>query len=240
MNIKPRVNKNRRFFNTMNIAIFGGSFNPPSVAHIDIIRYLKDTLKMDKIILVPCGKRNDKPHLVYGQHRIAMLMVTVAAAFQETPQHFVMSDVNSIQTKGTIFIDDYEVKDNKKMIPTAYLLKMYHEKFPDDNIYFVLGTDNLLSIHKWEEFDKYLVHEKYIIFNRFETPFSNKELLSNSIFVDNFLTKEVSSTKIRQLISSQNLKENSHKGPNEDSFQDLLTLISKETLNYIQEHQLYI
>jgi nicotinate-nucleotide adenylyltransferase len=224
----------------MNIAIFGGSFNPPTLAHIDIIRCLKENLKMDKIIIVPCGKRDDKPHLLNGESRISMLMIAITATFQETRKHFVLQQPESLESEGTIFIDDYEVKSNKKMIPTAYLLQMYHERLPGNHIYFVLGTDNLLTIHTWQEYEKYLIEQKFVVFNRFETPPSDKKVLKNVIYVDNFLTKEVSSTKIRQLIIFKHLREKNSDVISEEALGDLLTMINEQVLDYIIENQLYV
>lgn len=40
------------------IAIYGGSFNPPGIHHVEVVRRLTETF--DKVIVVPCGPRPDK------------------------------------------------------------------------------------------------------------------------------------------------------------------------------------
>ncbi len=42
------------------IAVFGGSFNPPTYAHMKIITYMINKTQIDKLLIVPCGFRIDK------------------------------------------------------------------------------------------------------------------------------------------------------------------------------------
>ncbi len=54
------------------IAIFGGSFNPPGIHHIEIVKNL--SRYFDEVIVVPCGTRPDKPGVgaIPAIHRIKM------------------------------------------------------------------------------------------------------------------------------------------------------------------------
>lgn len=42
-----------------NIALFGGSFNPPALHHVELARELSE--HFDELIVIPCGPRPDKP-----------------------------------------------------------------------------------------------------------------------------------------------------------------------------------
>ena len=42
------------------IGIIGGSFDPPTIAHLKMAEVLLIDKKVDKIIFVPCGSRSDK------------------------------------------------------------------------------------------------------------------------------------------------------------------------------------
>ena len=55
------------------IAIFGGSFNPPTYAHMKIIGTLINTSYIEKCIVLPCAFRNDKDFFASDFHRINML-----------------------------------------------------------------------------------------------------------------------------------------------------------------------
>ena len=42
------------------IGIIGGSFDPPTIAHLKMAEVLLTDKKVDKIVFVPCGNRSDK------------------------------------------------------------------------------------------------------------------------------------------------------------------------------------
>lgn len=54
------------------LAVFGGSFNPPTCVHCDIAREL--AREFNEVIVVPCGPRPDKPSVneIPAGHRGAM------------------------------------------------------------------------------------------------------------------------------------------------------------------------
>lgn len=43
----------------MRLALFGGSFNPPTTAHFGIVEEL--LRRFDRVVVIPCGIRPDKP-----------------------------------------------------------------------------------------------------------------------------------------------------------------------------------
>jgi nicotinate (nicotinamide) nucleotide adenylyltransferase len=65
-----------------DIAIFGGSFNPPANHHVHIVRELSK--EFDELVVVPCGPRPDKPSTndIPSVYRAAM----VDMAFQQIPR----------------------------------------------------------------------------------------------------------------------------------------------------------
>jgi nicotinate-nucleotide adenylyltransferase len=63
----------------MRVAFFGGSFNPPHVAHQLVSLYVLETATVDELWLVPCWKHPfDKPLAPYPQ-RLRMCELAVAA-----------------------------------------------------------------------------------------------------------------------------------------------------------------
>ena len=59
------------------IVIYGGSFNPPTETHLQIIEYLYKEKMFDKVLIIPCGNREDKPYLVDSKLRIKMLKLGI-------------------------------------------------------------------------------------------------------------------------------------------------------------------
>lgn len=47
------------------VAIYGGSFNPPTMSHFEIMKMVMDDIQVDgkpfdEVWMVPCGDRHDK------------------------------------------------------------------------------------------------------------------------------------------------------------------------------------
>ena len=56
------------------IAVYGGSFDPPTKSHMDLIDIVANkTSFFEEVWVIPCGKREDKPQMSEGQHRVDML-----------------------------------------------------------------------------------------------------------------------------------------------------------------------
>lgn len=168
----------------MKIGIFGGSFNPPHNMHINIGKYLLDNHYLDKIVYVPTGiKYEYKDNLESNKHRYNML---------------------ELATKGydNITISKYEL--NNKIIHTYETLAYFQNEYPNDEIYFVCGADNLDYIDSWQKSTYILKNYKILVVNRENYDLKNilnkyKEYKENIIVCDIPLNK-ISSTGIREKI----------------------------------------
>ena len=129
----------------MRIGIFGGSFNPPHNMHEEIAQTLLDQNVVDTIIFVPTGMKYEyKNNLIENDYRLDMLRI--------------------IETHNPNFqVSDYECKDEP--VYTYQTLDYFQELYPNDEIYFICGTDNLSYIDKWKRGD-YLLENYHFLFNR--------------------------------------------------------------------------
>ena len=49
------------------IAVYGGSFNPPTQSHMQLIEIVANkTNYFNEVQVVPCGQREDKPDMIEG------------------------------------------------------------------------------------------------------------------------------------------------------------------------------
>ena len=55
------------------IGFFGGSFNPPTSAHYEIVKCAKEKFYLDKVVVVPMGDKYQKKELATFEHRFNML-----------------------------------------------------------------------------------------------------------------------------------------------------------------------
>lgn len=114
----------------MRIAIFGGAFDPFHTEHRKIIVSCKKELSIDKVVVVP--------------------------SFSPPHKNSPMSDFNdrfSMVIAGTADLDyvivDKIEKERNTENPTYKVLPLLKEKYPCDELYFVIGGDSMIHFHTW-------------------------------------------------------------------------------------------
>ena len=168
----------------MKIGIFGGSFNPPHKMHKKIAIELIKKHYVDKVIFVPTGsKYKYKNNLLSDKVRLEML-------------ELMCRDNNNLE------VSDYELKEH--VVYTYETLNYFRNKYKDDEIYFICGTDNLSYIDKWKKGEDILSNNKLLVIKR-NTDDINILLEKYKDYKDNIIVteieeNEISSTKIREMI----------------------------------------
>lgn len=166
----------------MKIGIFGGSFNPPHNMHKKIALFLLDKGYVDKVIFVPTGtKYRYKNNLLPNNIRYEMVKI--------------MTD-----KEPNMEVSSYELKNH--LVSTYETLDHFKSIYPNDEIYFICGTDNLSYIDTWKRGEYILDNYHLLIIKRVTDDYH--ELLKrfnkyekNIIMVDGLEMDDVSSTKIR-------------------------------------------
>ncbi len=116
----------------MKIALFGGSFNPPHVGHVEAAKSVMKALHPDKLLVMPT--------LISPHKEMA----------EDTPPPEVRAELCRLAF-GEIpqaEISDLEMRREGKSY-TADTLQQLHELYPDDEIVLVMGTDMILSLETW-------------------------------------------------------------------------------------------
>ena len=167
----------------MRLGIYVGSFNPVHIGHIDVVNYLLKEKYVDKVLIVPTLNYWNKTNLIDIKHRINMLKI-----------------FESINIK----IDN----KNNKYIYTYELLNKLSKEY-DDELYLIMGADNIIEFDKWKNY-KELLKYKIIIVNRDNIDiekYIRKYNTNNFIVVDNYKYIDASSTEIRNNLNSEYLDE---------------------------------
>lgn len=120
----------------MRIGLMGGTFNPPHMGHINAARAAKDELSLDRLIFIPTGT---PPH-----KEMAEMSAT-------TKQRLEMTYL-AAKTLGAE-VSDIEIRREGKSF-TVYTLREFHSKYPDDELWLVMGTDMFLSLETWFCFEE--------------------------------------------------------------------------------------
>jgi len=114
------------------IGILGGSFDPPQMGHLILAEYSRESLSMDHILFVPVADHPVKKgelRLPF-HHRLAMLEL----AIEDNPC-FSISRVD-VDRGGPHY--------------SADTVKIIRAQYPQAELFFVMGGDNLRSLPTWE------------------------------------------------------------------------------------------
>ena len=125
--------------NNLNIALYGGSFDPPHIAHEQIIKYSLTKLNIDKLIVIPTylNPLKTDSYLTPWQ------------------RYHLMKKLSNNLNPNKIIVEDYEIKNNQATT-TYQTLQFIKQKFNPNKIYLIIGEDNLIILHKWYNYKKIL------------------------------------------------------------------------------------
>lgn len=116
------------------IAIFGGTFDPPTLAHEAIIASCLDRPDMDEVWVMPSGSRPDKPSMLSDCIRLEMLDEVHAESFSSDEK---------------LVITNFEMK-LPRPTQTADTVKALKRDCPQDNFWFVFGADSYWDMPNWK------------------------------------------------------------------------------------------
>lgn len=128
------------------IGLFGGSFNPVHLGHINVAKHALETLCLDELIFIPCYKSVDKSHSQYSSpyHRVAMLIKVIPPKCS---------------------ISTFEL-DQCREVQTIETLKYFSQVFADAELFFIMGLDNLKTIETWQDYDRLDEYANIVVFRR--------------------------------------------------------------------------
>ncbi len=146
----------------MKIGVYGGAFNPPHLGHITAARAVFGLLKLDKLLVIPTGH---PPH---------------KALPSESPAPEQRLEMTRLAMEQTGLGDKAEVLDLELRRGgnsyTADTLACLKEKYPEDELWLLMGADMFLTLHTWHEPERILSLAGVVAFGRTEA--DTEELFS--------------------------------------------------------------
>ena len=131
----------------MNLALFGGSFDPPHIGHQLIVYEVLKKIDIGKLVVVPTFLNPFK----------------IKSHFSPNDRLELIKELFSNEEK--VEVSDFEVLQNRA-IPSIETVAYLKQKFNPKKIYFVIGADNLKSLHLWNDFDKLNQLVTFIVISR--------------------------------------------------------------------------
>lgn len=122
----------------MNIGIFGGTFNPVHKGHVSALKKILSAVSLDRVLVLPdrIPPHKSAEGLVSGSDRLEMCRIA-------------FSDVENTE------VSDWELKNEGKSY-SVITLRHFHEVFPEDKLYFIMGSDMLASFESWYRYEEIL------------------------------------------------------------------------------------
>ena len=164
------------------IGLLGGSFDPAHKGHLGISKIAIKKLKLRKIYWVITKKNPFKNETFYSLEE----RIKYAKKISRTQK--------KIQT---VYLDNI-IKSSRVIDVVNYFIKKKNIK----NIYFIIGSDNLIRFHKWKSWKKIVKLVKLIVFSR--RGYDRKGM--KSMVVKNFKNKIIFIKNKHITISSSQLK----------------------------------
>ncbi len=195
------------------IVVFGGSFNPPLNSHFSIAQeVLNQFEQVEKIVFMPVNKKYNKDGLLENEHRYNMLKLVA-----DKNNSFIISDLDL---------------HGEKSLPTIETLKEMQKQFPDKEIWFLMGSDNLKDVCNWDKSEETVSKYKILVMERDED--NIEEIIKANrllrCYQENFrkLSQEIKSN-----YSSTYARAQLRKG------KSIRYLLPDEVYEYIEKNKLY-
>ncbi|WLP85931.1 nicotinate-nucleotide adenylyltransferase [Mycoplasma seminis] len=182
----------------MKIGIYGGTFDPIHKGHIKTARYAIKHLNLDKCLIVPAAS---SPFKTKGKK-----------ASNEDRKNMI-----SLVLEDKMELCDFEIKRGGVSY-TIDTVKYLKNKYPNDELFLIIGSDNVAALPRWKDIDTIAQLAKITIvrrsskINKINIKKYNGILLDNPIF-------EASSTDFK-------------KGD--------FSLVDPKVASYIAQHGLYM
>ena len=115
------------------IGLFGGSFDPVHLGHLLVAQSALEELALARLYFIPAAQSPFKPdcHPAGGAERSRLLRLALAG-------------------KTNCEVDDQEIKRGG-ISYTVDTLRNYARRFPDVELFYLIGADNVASLPKWRD-----------------------------------------------------------------------------------------
>lgn len=118
------------------IGIMGGAFDPIHMGHIRMAQSAMAEAKLDRVLMLPSGNPPHKPAITPAEDRYRMVCAACAGLDGLEPSRL------EIDREGVIY--------------TVDTLSILQEKYPKAALYYIIGTDTLMEMHKWRDIERVL------------------------------------------------------------------------------------
>lgn len=162
------------------IAVYGGSFDPPHVAHVLVACWARASAGVDRVIVVPTYQHVfDKRSAPY-EDRVTMCSLAMAT----------LEGVEVSRIERTL--------QESRTLP---MLEALQEANPDARLRFVIGSDILPSTPRWYRWDAIAALAPPLLIGRRGYPVDPATLAEHGLEEPPLTMPELSSTEVRRRLA---------------------------------------
>jgi nicotinate-nucleotide adenylyltransferase len=209
----------------MRVGIFGGTFDPIHVGHLDVVGASAHALRLDRVVLVPA---NVPPHRssprASAAHRFAMAALAV-------------------RTRPHVILSDLEMLSDQPSFTSTTLDRLAARGIETRGLFLITGADAFRDIATWRDYPMLLDRCHFVVVSRPQYPVvelrdalpalsgrmiewreANVELGEPRVLLVDAPTAPVSSTDIRRRVAEA---------------APIAGLVPDDVAAYIEKHGLY-
>jgi nicotinate-nucleotide adenylyltransferase len=215
------------------IGIYGGTFDPVHLGHIEVVKSVLPLFELDQVLFVPALHA---PHklaraVTSPLHRYAMLTLATQDDFRQVVSTF-----------------ELDAPDRRYTVETVAHFQAEFGKSAE--LFFIMGADSWAEITTWRDWERLLSMTNHIVVTRphFElrtdhlgesvrkrivdlrgvkkAPGAAEPSEPGTIFISDAVMVDISATEIRRVA-------------NEKRVAELLTLVPEPVAEYIRKYSLY-
>ena len=185
-----------------NVGLYLGTFNPIHNGHVTLAKYFSELQELDQVLVVISPQSPFK--------------------IEDT----FINDIERLELAKTVFknfknvkVSDIEFKMSKPNF-TIDTLKEFKKRHEYNNLILLIGEDNLVGFNKWKDYEEIIeIAEVYVYPRDTDQKIPNEILSNNNIKLVDAPKIKISSSRIRELISSK---------------QSIDSLVPKEVLKFFE------
>jgi nicotinate-nucleotide adenylyltransferase len=190
---------------SLRIGIFGGTFDPPHIAHLIIAEQAVEELKLDVVYFIPAHIPPHKGHggFVTAEHRWNMVRKAITGN-----KKFRASNIE-LKRKGISY--------------TVDTLRVFKERYPASELFFIIGGDNYRQFHSWKSPKEILRLATIVVYHRPGAKLNSSDFHRSVVFLHSAMV-DLSSTMIRERLYQK---------------ESITYLVSPAVERYINQQSLY-
>lgn len=126
--------------------LFGGTFDPVHVGHIELSQYAMKVCSLDEVVFIPAAAPPHKKNISITPFKYRVEMLKLAISGEEN------YSISTIE---------------EKLVPPSFTIDTLNLFFQNqkglNNYFFIIGIDAFLEIHTWKEYVKVLKSVNFIV-----------------------------------------------------------------------------